>query len=452
MTTIVPAIETLVTVVSQNYPQNKVTVAVENDLNPTHTIVVENTYFPYIVYFTGNDELGNKRYISQWLYDRLITGTSTVPGEYSFDIGKILHSLDQEVGIYPYYPLNWAEFTASYKEQLTKTPDYAGDDVTINGQTVLEAEGAILGAFDVTPEYILTWLDFPIKNNNGFPIDNFPPLLSYGHRSVYSITYGKAIFESDEGKYEDDTVIITMGEISTTVDSIDAYNARVAELTKEGNFKISTIKKETIRKLENASKSFSLEEALARAAAKANELLGKGDSLLAKAGELSNSAKLLQAKFQELNKLKAGLTSMSKLPIIKLSKIVVDAAIKRKIKKNIIRKPKIKGSRNFPYTVSPTASKKILSKADRVNAITGSYTTYDDSPITPNTIKFISDSIDYADRTKAMLYPANSVGDTSIDFGAPGTLVSKIQEKRQKLSLPLYDIKKLPYYDAENLL
>jgi len=103
MTTIVPAIETLVTVVSQNYPQNKVTVAVENDLNPTHTIVVENTYFPYIVYFTGNDELGNKRYISQWLYDRLITGTSTVPGEYSFDIGKIPLSFGNKNSCFPLF-------------------------------------------------------------------------------------------------------------------------------------------------------------------------------------------------------------------------------------------------------------------------------------------------------------------------------------------------------------
>jgi hypothetical protein len=444
MTTIVPAQETFVTIVSQNYPQNKVTVSVDNDLNQIHTVVVENTYFPYIIYFTGNPDLTNKRYISQWLYERLI-GAPGIPGEYQFDVGKILHSLDQEYGIYPYYPLNWSEFSASYVEQITKTPDYAGDDVTVNGQTVLEAEGAVLGAFDVTPEYILTWLDFPIKNNNNFPIETFPPLLSYGSRKVESITYGEATFESDEGTYQDDTVIITMGELHTVTDSFAEYN----RLISESGLDIPELKKDTIKKLENANKAFSLEEALSKAIAKANDLTGKADSLISKASELSNSAKLLQAKFNELNNFRNSLSSLSKFPIIKLSKIVVDRVVKRKIKKDVVRKPKIKGSRNYPYTVGKVP-KQLTTKNDRLNTLAESFPTADDSPITPQTIKFMSDSIDYADQTKAFMFPPNYKGDSAINFAAPGTLVSKMQEKRQKLLLQPYDLNKLPYY-AEDI-
>lgn len=116
---------------------NKITIPVDNDLD--NVVVVPNTFFPYIVEFENHPPSAGVRYISDFIYERIQT-------EWGSNLGKVLHTLDKQLSIYPYIKFDWQKFVDKYN--------------TFNAGN-LEKDGGILYGFTISPVFLLQWVDGP---------------------------------------------------------------------------------------------------------------------------------------------------------------------------------------------------------------------------------------------------------------------------------------------------
>lgn len=166
-----------VTIISDNplYPNNKITVKVDNDLNPELTVVIPETSFPYIVEFDNCSAAVGKRYISQRFFDQLSNPTT---GLYLTDKGKIFGTLEKSTTIYPYIKLDYLQFVAAVNNERNKS-------INVRNTNTIELNyyGASIQSFEfISPEFLLKWLDLPVSDSNGEPINTFPLLLNYENK------------------------------------------------------------------------------------------------------------------------------------------------------------------------------------------------------------------------------------------------------------------------------
>lgn len=170
----------IVTIRSENidkYPDNFFTVSVDNDFSPDRTVVVPNTYFPYIVEFTNCPSAQGKRYVSSWIFDK-------VADAYTRAVGKLLYTMENGLSVFPTITLDYELFRSiviAERELLT---------VDAEGKPVTEYKfyGVDIYDFDsLTPEYLLQWLDFPVKDGSGTPIPTMPSLISYYYTPVKDV-------------------------------------------------------------------------------------------------------------------------------------------------------------------------------------------------------------------------------------------------------------------------
>ena len=120
---------------------NKVTIPVDNDLD--NIIVVPNTTFPFIVEFQNHPPSEGVRYVSEFIYQKLL-------GEWQTNLGKVLHTLEDGLSIYPYIRFDWQTFVEKYN--------------TFNAGN-LERDGGILYGFTISPVFLLQWIDGPEPSN-----------------------------------------------------------------------------------------------------------------------------------------------------------------------------------------------------------------------------------------------------------------------------------------------
>lgn len=116
---------------------NKITIPVDNDLD--NIVVVPNTTFPFIVEFRNHPPSEGIRYVSDFIYQKLL-------GEWQTNLGKVLHTLEDGLSIYPYIRFDWQTFVEKYN--------------TFNAGN-LEKDGGILYGFTVSPVFLLQWIDGP---------------------------------------------------------------------------------------------------------------------------------------------------------------------------------------------------------------------------------------------------------------------------------------------------
>lgn len=120
---------------------NKLTIPTDNDLD--NVVIVPNTFFPYIVEFTNHPPSEGIRYISEFVFQKILV-------EWETNLGKVLHTLENGLSIYPYIKFDWQTFVDKYN--------------IFNGG-VLEKEGGILYGFTVSPVFLLQWIDGPEVSN-----------------------------------------------------------------------------------------------------------------------------------------------------------------------------------------------------------------------------------------------------------------------------------------------
>jgi len=127
---------------------NKVTIPVDNDLD--NVVIVPNTTFPYIVEFKNHKPSEGVRYISEFVFQKLLV-------EWQTNLGKVLHTLEDGLSIYPYIRFDWQTFVDKYN---------------IYNAGVLEKDGGILYGFTISPVFLLQWIDGP----------EVSPLLDYSYK------------------------------------------------------------------------------------------------------------------------------------------------------------------------------------------------------------------------------------------------------------------------------
>lgn len=127
---------------------NKITIPVDNDLD--NVVIVPNTTFPYIVEFTNHKPSEGVRYISEFVFQKLLV-------EWQTNLGKVLHTLEDGLSIYPYIRFDWQTFVDKYN--------------TYNAG-ILEKDGGILYGFTISPVFLLQWIDGP----------EVSPLLDYSYK------------------------------------------------------------------------------------------------------------------------------------------------------------------------------------------------------------------------------------------------------------------------------
>lgn len=120
---------------------NKLTIPTDNDLD--NVVIVPNTFFPFIVEFTNHPPSEGIRYVSEFVFQKLLV-------EWETNLGKVLHTLENGLSIYPYIKFDWQTFVDKYN--------------TYNAG-VLEKEGGILYGFTVSPVFLLQWIDGPEVSN-----------------------------------------------------------------------------------------------------------------------------------------------------------------------------------------------------------------------------------------------------------------------------------------------
>lgn len=172
-----------VTIISDNkkYPTNKIDVIVDNDLNPSTTIVVPKTSFPYIVEFENCQEAYGKRYISERFYNKL---TNEIDGAYNSLRGKIFSTLQKENTIYPYITIDYLQYVDKINEEKNKIKTEKNKNFK-----ELNYYGADLDIFEnYSPILLLQWLDLPLKDSNSQPIKSFPFVIGYSVNTAPSIS------------------------------------------------------------------------------------------------------------------------------------------------------------------------------------------------------------------------------------------------------------------------
>lgn len=120
---------------------NKLTIPTDNDLD--NVVIVPDTFFPFIVEFTNHPPSEGIRYISEFVFQKLLV-------EWETNLGKVLHTLENGLSIYPYIKFDWQTFVDKYN--------------TYNAGN-LEKEGGILYGFTVSPVFLLQWIDGPEVSN-----------------------------------------------------------------------------------------------------------------------------------------------------------------------------------------------------------------------------------------------------------------------------------------------
>lgn len=120
---------------------NKLTIPTDNDLD--NVVIVPNTFFPFIVEFTNHPPSEGVRYISEFVFQKLLI-------EWETNLGKVLHTLEDGLSIYPYIKFDWQTFVDKYN--------------TFNAGN-LEKDGGILYGFTVSPVFLLQWIDGPEVSN-----------------------------------------------------------------------------------------------------------------------------------------------------------------------------------------------------------------------------------------------------------------------------------------------
>jgi len=120
---------------------NKLTIPTDNDLD--NVVIVPDTFFPFIVEFTNHPPSEGIRYVSEFVFQKLLV-------EWETNLGKVLHTLENGLSIYPYIKFDWQTFVDKYN--------------TYNAGN-LEREGGILYGFTVSPVFLLQWIDGPEVSN-----------------------------------------------------------------------------------------------------------------------------------------------------------------------------------------------------------------------------------------------------------------------------------------------
>lgn len=325
---------TPITLRSENPKYNHtITVAVDNDLTSTSTIVVPGTFFPYLVEFTGYTGVEGKRYISEWLYKKL---TETA---YTTSLGRVLFSLKKDISCIPYYKLDYASFrdmvTSIKKSQIVV--DTEAGPRPINE---LEYLGSAIADFDrITPEYLLKWLDFPTKDGNGEPVEKFPILVDYSATQVLAVDLLIVGYKSTDFYQAVYLAIITHALQSPIIFyTADSYN----KILSQYNFETGEYSRPvTYQKIQNASQQQSLDRMLSTA-------LNPNLKSLLPNTNLAAAASAVTDKLNQLKALGTSLPKLPKLPRINLSKIVVDLKVKFKGKKNIKR---VRKSESFNFSI-----------------------------------------------------------------------------------------------------
>mgnify|MGYP003703891139 FL=1 len=202
------------------YPDHIINVVVDNDLSSNVTVNIPGTFFPYIIEFIGFPPAFGKRYMSEWLYNKLTN-------EYTTNIGRVLYTLKKDVTAIPYYTLDYNLFKKKVEEirsELISVRTETGEE-PINELVYL---GSAIGNFeDVSPEYLLQWLDFPIKDGDGAPVEVFPELLDYKWTPVYDVDLVVVGHPINEDFFQNEYLVEILHDLTipTIVYSIDSYNS-----------------------------------------------------------------------------------------------------------------------------------------------------------------------------------------------------------------------------------
>lgn len=347
---------TPVTITSENPKYNHtITVAVDNDLTPNSTIVVPGTFFPYIIEFAGYPATNGKRYMSEWLY-KLLTEK-----HYKTNLGRILFTLKKDVSCIPYYKLDYDSFknmVKSIKDSRIQVDTESGP-VLINE---IEYLGSGIGSFDdVSPEFLLKWLDFPIKDGNGEPVEKFPILLDYKSSPV-SIVELVVIGHKSTDFYQSEYLCVVYHNTSapTIYWSTDSYN----QVLSQYNFETGEYSRPvTYLKIQNSSQQQTLDKMLSTA-------LNPNLKSVLPNTNLASAALSVTNKLNQLKALGTSLPKLPKIPRINLSKFVVDLKVKFKGKKNIKR---VKKSESFNFTLAdkPKIPTALSSGANKLKNLKG---------------------------------------------------------------------------------
>ena len=125
------------------YPTHFVDVLVDNDLSGNVTTVVEGTYFPYIIEFTGIDSLVGRRFISQWLSEKLTN-------EYKTNLGRVLFNLRKDYSCIPYYNLDYNTFKNKVTEIRARQVPAIGPNGSELQSELLYVGAEIAEAYDIS--------------------------------------------------------------------------------------------------------------------------------------------------------------------------------------------------------------------------------------------------------------------------------------------------------------
>jgi len=174
---------------------NKVTIPVDNDLD--NVILVPNTTFPYIVEFTNHKPSEGVRYISEFIFQKLLS-------EWQTNLGKVLNTLEDGLSIYPYIRFDWETFVDKYN--------------TYNGG-VLEKDGGVLYGFTISPVFLLQWVHGP----------EVSPMLDYSYKIPPKV---KTI--SDLNPVDDPQPSRIPANATTDPKSIDKLSKIIDSVTKVG--------------------------------------------------------------------------------------------------------------------------------------------------------------------------------------------------------------------------
>lgn len=342
-----------VTIVSTNpaYPNNKITLTVDNDLNPSSTIVIKNTTFPYIIEFTNHSESVGKRYISDYLYKRLLNA-------YSTDRGKIYNTLQKGFCPYPYITLDYDLIDKQIKEEKSISITERGETIPI-----LNYVGAnIDDANTLNPEQILNWLDLPLINETGEAIKSFPFLLSYQNKTDLRVNV-----ELVKRKREDFFATTYFTSIDYPLENVSKSDSK-----QEYDNYISGQTEDYLSGEKSNSKKF-------------NKLLSNSkikslDNILSNVGKIKRSifgiAGLALAASSVKNKLDslknvASAVKFPKKPAIGFNKILVTAKIK-KAEQKPKKKKRLSGKKAKPLNEAPTLKNPAV---EALKAQAGSLTT-----------------------------------------------------------------------------
>lgn len=373
----VPAVKTEVTITSKKYSQNKISVMVDNDLNPSHTIYVPNTFFPYIIQFINNPTTNGKRYISEWLYRRL---TDERVGDYNTDVGRVLSNLDKTAGIFPYYQLDWNVFVSLFLSEKKKTTETGGVELT--------KFGASLYTFNVNPIDLIYWLNIPTIDATQTPVTSFPNLVDYTFNLPTEIE-SESVPSQNENDFYDREYHINVkytGDVEKNVltnwvveksTNIQAHNPNAGRTdlytnSEDGfpsNFlKIRVLANDTyqsiddtneissnrIANIQRVSKTKTLDDVILNATNIKNNILGNSS-------DVSSISLEIKSKLDAIKLSTSSLPKLPQFPIIKLSQFVVVPKLRTATKKNIKRKPKLKNA--YVNSSMPISSKIEVSAA-----------------------------------------------------------------------------------------